>query len=109
MIDIQFTMLCISIIYGAIMGVSYDGLRLLRRLIRHNNFFIGLEDIIYWIVWAFVVIDAIHIYNSGELRLYVYVGIFIGFLIYKNTIGWVVDKILSHILCLLRKHPKNHK
>ncbi len=109
MIDIQFNMLCLSIFLGACMGVSYDLIRVFRRIISHNNFVISVEDIIYWIVWAFIIIDGIHIYNGGELRIYVFVGLFIGFLIYRNTIGWVFWKCLSHILCLLKKHPKKDK
>ncbi len=109
MIDIQVVMLYICMIYGALMGFSYDGFRLIRRFIRHNNFFIGLEDVIFWLVWAFVVIDGIHLYNSGELRIYIFAGILAGFIIYRNTIGWVIDKLLYHILSFTKKHQKKDK
>ena len=109
MIDIQMNMFCISIFLGAGMGIVYDLVRIIRRIIKHNNFFIGLEDIIFWIVWAFVVIDGIHIYNNGELRIYIFLGLFIGFLIYKNTIGWVIWKCISHILCWLKKRSPKGK
>lgn len=109
MIDIQLVMLYLSLINGALMGLSYDVIRLTRRIIRHNNFFVGLEDLIFWLLWAFVVIDEIHLHNSGELRIYIYFGILIGVIIYKNTIGWAFNKLLSHILYFAKKHEKKDK
>lgn len=105
MIDVQINMFYISVLYGLVMGMTYDFIRIIRRLIRHNNFFIGLEDMAYWTIWAFITIDGIHIYNSGELRSYVFLGVLIGFLIYRYTIGWVVTKILPHILYIRKKRP----
>ncbi|MBP3621303.1 MAG: spore cortex biosynthesis protein YabQ [Lachnospiraceae bacterium] len=109
MIDIQFNMFCMSILYGAGMGISYDVIRIFRRIVKTNGFFVGLEDLLFWIVWAFVTIDGIHIYNSGELRIYVFLGILIGFLIYRYTIGWVARKIMHYILCARKKHPQKDK
>lgn len=105
MIEVQINMFYISILYGLGMGMTYDFIRIIRRMIRHNNFFIGLEDVAYWTIWAFVTIDGIHIYNSGELRSYVFFGALIGFFLYRYTIGWVVAKILPHILYIRKKHP----
>lgn len=102
-------MFFISILLGATMGISYDFLRILRRVIGHSNFFISLEDILFWIIWALIVIDNIHIYNSGELRGYVFLGLGLGCLIYIYTIGWVLWKCVSHILRFARKHHQNIK
>lgn len=102
-------MLVISILLGAIMGITYDVVRVLRRIISHNNLVIFFEDIMYWVIWAFVVIDKIHIYNSGELRIYIFLGLLLGILIYAYTIGWVLWKCVSHILCLVKKHRKKSK
>lgn len=37
-----------SIITGVIMTFAYDILRLLRRIIRHNRFFVDMEDLLFW-------------------------------------------------------------
>ena len=102
-------MFLISLFLGAGMGITYDFLRIIRRILSHNNFFISLEDIIYWLVWSFKVIDGIHIYNRGELRGYIFLALFLGFLIYKNTIGWVLWKCVDNILYLLKKPSKKAK
>ncbi len=109
MIHIQLSMLLISIFLGAAMGLTYDLVRIFRRIISHNNILIFFQDIIYWIVWAFVVIDKIHVFNSGEVRFYIFLGIGIGILVYVYTIGWVLWKIVSHILCLIKKSRKKSK
>ncbi len=109
MIHIQLSMLIISILLGIAMGLTYDLVRILRRIVSHNNILIFLQDIIYWIIWAFVVIDKIHIFNSGEVRIYIFLGIGVGILVYAYTIGWVLRKIVSHILCLRKKNRKKSK
>ncbi|MBE5943656.1 MAG: hypothetical protein E7258_01925 [Lachnospiraceae bacterium] len=107
MIDIQLNMLAVSVMMGAFMGITYDALRIIRRIISHNNFFISLEDLIYWLIWTVVCIDNVHEYNEGELRIYIFVGIVVGLVVYIYTIGWALWKVISHILCFAKKTIKN--
>ena len=109
MIDIQLNMFCLCIVYGAGMGITYDVVRMFRRIVSHKNFFIGLEDFVFWVIWAIITVDGIHVYNSGELRVYVFLGIVLGIVIYIYTIGWVIRKILSYMLCFGKKDPQNNK
>lgn len=105
-INIQKDMFIISLYLGAGIGATYDFIRCIRRLISHNNIFIAIEDIIYWLIWAFVIIDKIHTYNYGSLRGYVFLGIFIGAVFYFCTISCVMMPLLSHILYHLKKYSK---
>lgn len=106
LIDIQKDMFIISLYIGAGIGMTYDGIRCVRRLISHNNIFIAIEDIIFWIIWAFIIIDKIHTYNYGNLRGYVFLGIFLGAVCYLCTISCVLMHLLSHILCQVKKYSK---
>ncbi len=113
LIDIQLGMLLVSLALGALMGFSYDIIRIFRRLINHNLFFVSVEDMIYWLVWTIIVLDKIYVYNYGQIRFYIIVGLMIGLLAYKYTIGWVLMKISNYMLCrtkiFFKKHKKNLK
>ncbi len=102
----QRNMFVISLILGAGMGFVYDWLRCLRRIIPHNNFFIALEDIAYWLFWTYAVIDCIHQYNYGCLRGYVFLGIATGALAYLTTISCLLIFCISHILYVVKKYLK---
>ena len=41
-----------AVLLGVFVAVIYDVIRIFRRVIKHNRFFISLEDILYWIFCA---------------------------------------------------------
>lgn len=99
-------MFFISLALGAAMGAVYDVLRCLRRIIPHNNFFIAIEDIAYWVFWTYVIIDSIHKYNYGSIRGYVFLGIILGGAFYLCTISCLLIFFISHILWFIKKTSK---
>ena len=109
LINIQFNMAVVAIVLGVIMGFSYDCIRCFRRVLSHNNVFISIEDFMYWFVWTWLVMDAIMCFNYGQLRAYIVVTLFLGFLIYKITIGWVFMKSFNYIWCPIKKCLHNAK
>lgn len=102
LIHIQYSMLIVSLLLGAVMGFAYDLLRCLRRIIPHNLFFVSLEDFAYWFVWTLIIIDSIVEYNYGEIRIYFFVALLVGFVIYRTTIGWVFMKIFVYMWCSVK-------
>lgn len=106
LIDIQGNMFLISLVMGAGIGFTYDCIRCFRRIISHNNFFIAIEDIFFWITWAFVIIDKIHKYNYGSLRGYVFLGILLGAVFYLCTISCIFMPRISYILYHIKKYAK---
>ncbi len=93
----QADVFLVSIIYGIILTVIYDSLRCLRRIVPHNNIFIGIEDIFYWLSFACIVISLIYTYNNGELRGYVVLGMALGSLFYLMLFSRLVVKGISFI------------
>jgi len=88
---------------GFFMGVTYDIVRCFRRLISHNNLFISIEDIIFWCSWTLLIIDKIITYNSGALRGYVFLGLFLGGILYLCTISCIMMPIITRMLYFVRK------
>ena len=86
-----------SFLLGLILMVSYDLLRLLRLLIPHNALAIGIEDFIYWIYCALMTFWLLFLENSGVLRAYVIIGVFIGMILYDRIVSQTVFGVLKKV------------
>ncbi len=109
LINLQHQMLLVSLILGGGMGLTYDLLRCFRRIIPQSILFVSIEDFIYWFIWTMVIIDSIVRFNYGELRLYIFVFLLVGFIMYKTTIGRVLMKLFNYIWCPIKNCLHNAK
>jgi len=101
--EMQF--LLYSLCLGAIITFVYDNIRVLRRVLRHNIFFISLEDLIFWIAAAIAIFLLQHRENNGIFRWFSIIGAFVGMLLYRRVLSNFYIKnmtvILKHLLkCL---------
>lgn len=83
---------------GVIIGILFDFFRILRRTIKTSNFITYIEDILFWILTGFLILYNIWCFNNGEIRIYMFLGIILGVLIYMLTLSSILIKIFSKIL-----------
>ena len=83
----QFYLFFLAVFWGIGMCLAYDGLRILRNLIRHSLFWINAEDLLYWAVMTAVLFYLLFTYNRGEIRSFTIAGILTGSLFYLKTIS----------------------
>ena len=83
---------------GVIIGVLFDFFRILRRTIKTSNIATYIEDILFWILTGLLILYNIWYFNNGEIRIYMFLGIIIGALIYTSTLSNILIKIFSKIL-----------
>ena len=88
---------------GVIIGVLFDFFRILRRTIKTSNFITYVEDIIFWILTGVLILYNIWYFNNGEIRIFLFLGIILGVLIYMSTLSSIVIKIFSEILRVILK------
>ena len=105
----QWNMMIISLLLGTSMSFIYDLIRCFRRLVSHNNFFIALSDLVFWLFGACVTIACINRYNYGSLRWYVLFGMFLGFLVYHYTVSRVFMFVADYVIAFIRKICKKCK
>lgn len=67
---------------GAALGLAYDSYRVLAGQLRFPKWSQHVLDLMYWIAAAFFVFRMLYASNHGQLRFYVFVGLFIGVWIY---------------------------
>lgn len=83
---------------GVAIGLLFDFFRILRRSFKTPNIVIYIEDILFWVLTGFLILYNIWYFNNGEIRLYMFLGIIIGILIYVSTLSSILVKVLSKIL-----------
>lgn len=83
---------------GILVGMLFDFFRILRKSFKTPDIATYLEDICFGIVSGALIIFSILVFNNGELRLFVFVGILLGILIYMITISKYVIKVSVKIV-----------
>ncbi|NLO10571.1 MAG: hypothetical protein GX129_12010 [Clostridiales bacterium] len=100
-IELQFFM--ISILWGALVLLAYDHLRIIRRIIRHNVVAVAIQDLIFWVIASVFIFAMIYVKNNGTIRGFSVMGMVIGMVAYHYILSdWIVKLISSLILLILR-------
>ncbi len=83
-----------AILWGFKLAVFYDVFLILRNVIKHKDFFIYVEDFVYWISCAVFVFEHLYEIGDGYIRWYMALGVGIGMLTYKLTVSkWIVKGV----------------
>lgn len=91
---------CIEI--GVIMGVFFDLIRISRKIIKHANFLVQIEDLIYWIICALVGFYMLYINNYAAIRVFVFIGILLGAVLYFSSFSIIFMKIATIVIDYVR-------
>lgn len=95
---------------GVVITVVYDVLRIFRRGIYHSNFWIGVEDLIFWIFVALWTFGVLYRENDGNLRFYTMLFMGTGMILYHRTVseplvlffGKVLRKLVNLLMIPLK-------
>ena len=88
----------IFIVLGLIIALIFDLFRILRKKFNTNNIITYIEDVLFWIISGFLIISAVFKFNNGELRLYLFLGILIGIVMYMLLFTKFINLIFLKIL-----------
>lgn len=96
-----------SIVLGVFITFIYDWIRIFRRIVAHNLFFISIEDMFFWIACSVKIFLMLYRENNGMLRWFAIIGAALGMMLYRILFGRFFVKyvtlILQKILHLLAK------
>ena len=102
MVTNQAYLFFIFIIDGILIGLLFDLFRISRKVIKTNNLATYVEDILFWILTGLIILYSIFVFNNGELRLFMFLGIILGAFIYMLFISSYFIKINMKIVNLLK-------
>ena len=86
---------------GVVIGILFDFFRILRRSFKTSNIITYVEDILFWILTGVLILYNIWYFNNGEIRIYMFLGIIMGLLIYMLTLSNIIVSLFSKILKML--------
>lgn len=90
------------IINGILIGVIFDIFRILRKSFKTSNLITYLEDIIFWIIVTIIIMYSIFSFNNGQFRGYIFLGIFLGTLIYMLFCSRIIINISVKLISILK-------
>ena len=103
MVSNQAYLFLIFIINGVLIGLLFDFFRIARKVFSTNDLVTYLEDILFWILTGGIVLYSIFVFNNGELRLFMFLGILLGSFIYMLFISSYIIKINVKMIQILKK------
>ncbi|MFR2570591.1 MAG: spore cortex biosynthesis protein YabQ [Clostridia bacterium] len=103
MIDNQMKIFAVFILDGLLIGLLFDFFRIIRKTIKTPNIITYIQDIIFWILTGILIIYTIFVYNNGQIRLYMFLAIVIGVLIYFITISKKILNVVLNIIEFMKK------
>ena len=86
-ISLQCSFFLISVLWGAILLVMYDILRIIRRIKKHKWFTVAAEDLLFWLLSAFLIFRLMYEQNDGVIRAFSVLGMGLGMVIYNRSIS----------------------
>ena len=91
------------IIIGMILGVVFDIFRILRKSFKTSDIITNIQDILFGIITGMILLSSIFLFNNGELRLYLFLGIAFGIIIYMLSISKYFIKINVIIINFIKR------
>jgi len=88
-----------AVLLGAALSLVFAVLKATRLLFCPGIFAAAAEDIIYLMFCAVAAFGFLMKFCYGRLRWYVFIGIFLGWIVFKLTVGDIIAVVLS---CLLK-------
>lgn len=93
----QYLCFLYSVAVGGFIGIIYDFFKIDRKIFKRGVAFIVFEDILFWVISAFVFFSFSVVFSNGQIRGYLLFGTSIGFTVYKLTLSKVVIMLILPI------------
>jgi spore cortex biosynthesis protein YabQ len=102
-IDVQIYYFLSTILAGIVVGVMFDTYRILRGFNCPNKLVTAVSDMLFWIFAAVLTFIFMLYTNNGDLRYYIFVGLFLGLFIYFKLISKKFANILRYTVYIIIK------
>ena len=80
---------------GMILSGIYDILRIFRRIVRHKNIYVNIEDFVFWNFVGVFLYVLIFLMNDGIIRWFIIASAVVGAYIFHQGIGKYVVKYVT--------------
>lgn len=88
---------------GMFIGILFDIFRILRRSFETPNFVTYIEDALFWIISAISFLYILFVFNNGEIRGYIFIGLLLGIALYMLLLSKFVVKVSVKIITFFKE------
>ena len=99
----QFHSLVAMVLFGIAMGISFDIYREVRKTFRLKPMATNIWDFLVWLIFIASAYTVLLYTNYGEVRLYIFMGIALGLLVYFRFFSRAARKPIRILLFVLLK------
>lgn len=99
----QAYIFAIFILNGFIIGILFDIFRILRKSFKTLDFITYIEDILFWILSGLILLYSIFKFSNGELRLFIFIGVIIGALLYMLIFSKIFIRISVYSITIIKR------
>lgn len=117
-VQTQIFLLCIG--FGFCLGIIFELIKLIRKIISHSKYAVLAQDILGFIIFTMLIFLFLLCVSNGELRVYSLFGLMAGYVIYYFTLGFLLaalfekieactgkfKNIFKNIIIKIKKHKK---
>ena len=102
MVTNQAYLFLIFILNGLIIGILFDFFRILRKSFKTSDIVTYIEDLLFWILAGIIILYSIFTFNNGEIRLFMFLAIVMGVIIYMFLFSSYVIRVNVAIIKFLK-------
>lgn len=102
-VPLQVQNFLITVLSGIVIGILFDGYRLLRGILLPKVLATGIGDLLFCLVVTMFVFCALILINWGELRSYIFIGLIIGFVIHNRFFSRHILRLFGVLIYYIRK------
>lgn len=88
---------------GLFIGFLFDFFRILRKSFKTINLITYIEDILFWILTGISIIFCMYKFSGGTLRLFMFLGLSFGLILYMLTLSKIIMKIFIFFITTVKK------
>ncbi|WP_102029454.1 spore cortex biosynthesis protein YabQ [Salirhabdus sp. Marseille-P4669] len=97
-LTLQFTTMITMFLCGVYIGVAVDTFNRIHRRKKRSGFFLYANEILFWILQGLILFYILFLINHGELRLYIWLAILLGYVFYQSILRVWYLKSLEYII-----------
>ncbi|MEW9675295.1 spore cortex biosynthesis protein YabQ [Lentibacillus sp. L22] len=94
-LDVQFLTMIVMIISGIYLGAALETFLRFKPYWKSNWFMLYFMEIAFWLSQVLLLFYVLFLVNAGELRVYVFLALFMGFAAYKALFAPLYKRLLE--------------
>ncbi len=91
----------LSVVGGMVIALVYDAFRIFRKAVKTGRAVTSVQDLLYWMIVSVIMFLTIFYSNDGELRAYLFLGAFLGVVLYTLLFSRIIMKSSLFIIKII--------